>query len=206
VQILPSLEPVSGELKLDKTSDTVDAVIGNVKKTTVGEANLLGLGTSQRGFELQVGALAYSAAEDTDVNSTTYGTLLWDFRLFPKALIFSRDTGYTQEVNTRTFTFQPIPSTAHIWGVQFTTAVEGYTRAQMIRGVSQNKPVIMSFFGNGTTQAFPFDSARPAASTAKITVWVNGVLNTTVGKTLYGLYFSAAPASGAIITVFYETN
>lgn len=205
VQILPSLEPINGELRLDKTSDVVDAVIGNIKAVVVGETNILGMGTSQRGYENQVGALAYAAAQDTDLTSTTYGSVLWDFRIFPKSFVFARDPGYAQEANERVYTFQPVPTTAHLWGVQFTKAVEGYVRAQMLRGVSQFKPVICGFLGDGSVQAFPFDSARPAASVAKIVVWVDGVLKSSgVTKTLYGLAFTTAPTLGAIVTVFYE--
>jgi hypothetical protein len=205
LQVLPALEAVTGELRTDKTDDTVDAIVGAINKTTVGEANLIGQGTSKRGFENQVGALAYSAAQDTDPNSATFGSNLWDFRIAPKALVFARDTGYQQEANERMYTFQPTFVTAHLWGVQFSAVTEGYTRAQLIRGVSQYKPVICGFVGDGTSVAFPFDSARPAAAAGKVVVWVDGVLKTSgVTASAYGLVFTVAPALAAVITVFYE--
>jgi hypothetical protein len=206
LQILPALEPANGELRIDKTNDIVDAIVGNIKKFTVAEANILGGVTSQRGFENQIGALAYSFAQDADPDSSAFGATLWDFRMFPKATVFQRDTGYSQEVNERMYSFTPAFVTAHLWGTVFTLAIEGFTRAQIIRGVSQYKPVMVSYLGDGATKAFPFDSAKPAQATGKIAVWKNGVLlSTGVTKSVSGLVFAAAPDAADVIVVFYET-
>jgi hypothetical protein len=210
LQVLPALEPVTGELRVDKTNDIVDALVGNVKKVTVGESNVMGQATNQRGFENQVGALAYSAAQDTDPNSTSFGTNLWDWRVMPKVILFTRDTGYQQEANERMYTLSPMYVTAHLWGVQFTASVEGFTRGQLIRGISQYKPCVVGYKGDASAKAFCFDSAKPAASTAKVTVWQNGALVTsgsaTYSPTLYGVVFTTAPAATDVITVLYETS
>lgn len=209
LQVLPALEPANGELQMEKTNDIVDAIAGNVKKFVVGEANLLGSVTGQRGYENQVGALAYSAAQDTDPNSSAFGSNVWDFRLFPKVTVFHRDTGFTQEANQSMYSFTPAYVTSHIWGTAFTVATEGFLRAQIIRGVSQYKPVIVSFLGDGATKGFPFDSQMPPQAAGKVSCWVNGVLQ-TVGATyqasLYGLHFSTAPTANAVIVAFYETT
>ena len=208
LQVLPALEPANGELRLDKTNDIVDAISANIKKFTVAEANILGSITGQRGFENQVGALAYAFAQDTDPDSSQFGSSVWDFRIFPKATVFVRDTGYTQEVNERTYSFTPAYCVQHIWGKTFTTAVEGFTRAQIVRGVSQYKPVLVSFLGDGSTMAFPFDDSKLAAAVGKIAVWVNGELKTLTTDyltTVYGVSMKVAPAANAVICVFYET-
>ena len=206
LQVLPALEPANGELRLDKTNDIVDAIAGNVKSFTVGEANLLGSVTGQRGFENQLAALAYSFAQDTDPDSAAFGATTWDFRLFPKATVFQRDTGYGQEANERMYSFTPAYVTAHMWGTAFTTAVEGFARAQIIRGVSQYKPVVVSFLGDGSTLAFPFDSTIPAASADKIAVWKNGVLlSAGIAKSVRGVSFAVAPSANDVVVVFYET-
>lgn len=209
LQVLPALEPANGELRVDKTNDIVDAIVMNVKKFTVAEANILGSITSQRGFENQVAALAYSFAQDTDPDSSAFGSNLWDFRMFPKVTVFQRDTGYTQEINERMYSFVPAYSTAHIWGTTFTVATEGYVRAQIVRGVSQYKPVVVSYLGDGTTKAFPFDSAKPAQAAGKVAIWDNGVLQTqsaAIVATTYGVFFNVAPTAGHTIVVFYETT
>ena len=208
LQVLPALEPANGELRLDKTNDIVDAIAANVKKFTVAEANLLGSITGQRGFENQVGALAYSFGQDTDPDSSQFGSTVWDFRIFPKATVFQRDTGYTQEINERMYSFTPAYCTKHIWGKAFTVAVEGFVRAQIVRGVSQYKPNLVSFLGDGATLAFPFDSAKPAAAVGKVAVWVNGTLKTVTTDYLVstgGIGMKVAPAANEVICVFYES-
>ena len=205
LQVLPALEPANGELHVDKTNDVVDAIAGNVKPFQVGEMNLEGVSTSQRGYENQVGAIAYSFAEDTDPDSSHFGSTIWDLRIFPKATVFQRDSGYGQDVNERVYSFTPGYVTTHLWGTAFTMAVEGFTRAQIIRGVSQYKPTVVSFLGDGASKAFPFDSAVPAILASKVIVWVNGVLQSTgILSTVNGVGFNVAPASGAVIVVFYE--
>ena len=205
LQVLPALEPANGELHVDKTNDPVDAITGAVKAFVVGEANLEGASTSQRGFENQVGALAYSFAQDTDPDSLHFGATVWDFRIFPIATVFQRDTGYGQDVNERVYSFTPSYVTTHLWGTKFTLAVEGFVRAQIIRGVSQYKPMVVSFLGDGVTKAFPFDSAVPSQTAGKVVTWVNGVLQlTAILATVNGVGFNVAPASGAVITIFYE--
>jgi len=207
LQVLPPQEALSGELTVDKTSDIVDAVVSNVLQFDIGEMKLMGQSTSKRGFENQVGALAYSAAQNADPNSSTFGKAEWDFRVMPKAFLYTRDTGYQQQANTRMYTVSPQYVTSHLWGPQFTCATEGFTRAQLIRGVSEYKPAICGFLADGTTQSFPFDAAKPAQSTAKITVWVDGVITTAgITKTVYGIIFATAPTSAKVITVLYETS
>ena len=207
LQILPALEAASGELRLDKTNDIVDALAGNVEKFTIGEANLLGQVTSQRGFENQIGALAYSFGQDTDPDSSNFGSTVWDFRMFPKATVFGREPGYTQEINERMYSFTPAYVTKHMWGTTFSKTTEGFVRAQVIRGVSQYKPVLVSFLGDGVTKAFPFDTAVPAQATGKIAVWDNGALQSSgVTKSTAGVVFGTAPTDAHVITVFYETE
>ena len=207
LQVLPPTEPLSGELNVDKTNDIVDAIVSNVKKMTIGEANFMGQSTNQRGYENQVGLLAFSAAQDTDPNSTTFGTNYWDFRIMPKAILFTRDSGYGQEANMRVYNVSPMYTTSHLWGVQYTKAVEGFTRGQLERGVSQYKPIVCGFAGDGSTVAFPFDSANPAYSAAKVTVWKNGtVVSAGITKSLSGVVFTVAPIVTDVISVFYETS
>lgn len=206
LQILPPTEPVNGEIRIDKTNDTIDSVVGDVNRVTIGEFHIMGQSTNKRGFENQVGLMAYSAAQDTDPGSTTFGKQEWDFRIMPKATVYQRDTGYQQEANERMYTVAPAYCTAHIWGTQFTIGVDGYTIGQLLRGLCEFKPVIVGFIGDGSTVSFPFDIAKTAYTVAKVNVWVNGVLTTTgLTKSTSGIVFDTAPLVTDIITVFYET-
>lgn len=206
VQVLPPTEVMNGELQIDKTNDTIDSLVSAVKKVTVGETRLFHEATNKRGFENQVCALAYSAAQDVDPDSASFGAQVWDFRIMPRAVVFQRESGYGQEDNVRQYSLTPMFCTAYPWGVAYTEAVEGCVRSQMIRGVSQGKPNLVSYLGDGATLAFPFDSSRPALTTGKITVWVDGVLKTTgISVSTHGVSFAAAPAASSVIVVFYES-
>jgi hypothetical protein len=206
LQVLPPLEAITGELVTDKTNDILDKIAGSTKSYAVGEMNMFGMGTNMRGFEGTLAGLAYAAAQDADPDSANFGQTLWDFRVFPKANVFARDTGYRAEDNERMYTFTPMYTTAYPWGVQYTLATEGFVRAQMIRGVAQYKPTMVSYLGDGSTVAFPFDSAQPAQASTKIVVWKNGVIvSAGVTKSVSGLVFSVAPSLNDVIVALYET-
>jgi hypothetical protein len=220
LQVLPPLETITGELRTDKTNDTIDGILGNINKVVIGEANVQGMGTNKRGYENQVCVVAYAAAQDTDPNSSNFGLNLWDFRMMPRTVLFMRDTGYQQEANERMYTVVPTFTTSYPWQTQFANASEGYVRGQMVRGVSQYKPVICSFLGDGSSKVFPFDSNKPLASGSnKIDgVWVNGSsqasptaytgysITQTNGSRGDGIVLVAAPTAGQIVTVMYETT
>jgi hypothetical protein len=206
VQVLPATEVMSGELQIDKTNDIVDAMAsGGAKLVTVEEANLFHEATNLRGFEGQLAAIAYSAALDADPDSVNFGSALFDFRIIPKATVFMRESGYSADDNVRLYSFVPMIVTAYPWQVQYTTAVEGVTRSQMIRGNGYGKPTMVTFLGDGSTLAFPFDSAQPAKTATKIAVWDNNTLKSSGIQTFTnGVSFAVAPVLGHVITVFYE--
>lgn len=208
-QVLPPTEALNGEMHLDKKSEIIDALIGGYNYLTVGEALVSGMATSQRGFEPGVGALAYAAAIDDDLASPNYGMLEWDGRIFPKANIFARESGYGQEANERVYSFTPMIVASHIWGIQYSAAVEGFVTAEFEPILGVNKPVICSWIGNGSVKAFPFDSLKPAKATTKVNIVTkNSVLAApTTDYVAYtsGLIFTTAPAALSVIVCYYET-
>jgi hypothetical protein len=208
LQVLPPTEVMSGELQIDKTNDIVDSIISGAKLVQIEESNLLHEGTNLRGFESQVAAIAYSASLDADLDSASFGSPEFDYRIFPKAVIFLRESGYGAEDNVRVYTFAPMFCTAYPWQIQYTIAVEGITRSQAIRGNGYGRPTMVTFLADGVTMGFPFDSAQPAKTATKIACYDNNTLK-VVGGTFqasqYGVSFNVAPTSGHVITVFYES-
>jgi hypothetical protein len=204
--LLPPDAPMTAELTVSKTSDAADALISRLISFTVGEAKLFGAGTDQRGNEEQMAVLVYRQTLDTTPGSTTFGKRLWEFRIFPKALLFSRENSFDENPEERVYTVLPQFVNAHLWGTAFVLGTEGFTQAQMLRGVSEYKPAIVAFNGDNTTTDFLFPTTAPAQATAKITVWVNGTVTTTgLTKAVDKLTFTAAPAANAKIVAFYET-
>ena len=210
VDTLPATEPLSGELQVGKTNDTVDAILTDDLNFTIGEAELFGIGTENRGDENQVGMLAYRQTVDTDPTSGNYGARRWEFRLFPKVIVIPRDTGIDESPEARIYTVLPQFVTAHIWGVALSTGVEGFLQAQGFRGISEFKPKLVQWEdpapgGGPVALAFPGDS--PAQATAKIKVWVDGVL--TVPDTLATTqveFTTGVITTGAVVVAFYEVE
>lgn len=203
---LPPTEPISGELRTSKVNDVVDAIIGDDKSVTVGEAKLFPEGTDQRGNENQVIMLAYRQTLDTDPDSANFGARRWEFRLIPRALLIARDGPLDENPEERLYAVRPQFATKYPWGVAFATTTEGCTRAQMFRGISQYKPKLIAFKGDNATVAFAFPTAAPAADVAKVQVWVNGSPVTPSTVTVTNFTLASTPSTDANVVVFYEVS
>jgi len=205
IDVLPPIEALTAELHTSKIDDPVEELLTGQKKFSVGEAALFGIATDKRGYENQVGVLAYRQAQDTDPASATFGTRVWEFRIMPRAILYARDTGFTDQVEDHVYTVIPAKSGAHLWGTQFSASVEGFSQAQMVRGVCRGKPKLVAFLADGTEDEFTFPAAAQARSTESIAVWNNGSAVTSgITKAVTGVTFTAAPTAGAVIVIFYE--
>lgn len=206
LDVLPPTEPISGELNAGKANDVVDAVLTPVKSATVGEAKIFAIGHDQRGNENQVAILAYRQTLEADPSDANYGKRLWEFRLLPKCFVIPREGSLDDNPEARTYAVRPQLATKHVWGAALSASTEGVTMAQAFRGVSEFKPKIVAFKGNNTATQFSLPTGSPATSTAKMSVWSNGTLQTSGVTTLttQSVSFTTAPTTGAMVVVFYE--
>lgn len=205
IDMLPPTEGISGELRTGKLDDVVDTLLTGQVSFTVGEAKLFGIGTDKRGYEAQVGMLAYRQAQDTKPGSATFGQRVWDFRIMPRVVLFTRESGYADTPEEHVYTVVPMKCGAHLWGTAFATLTEGFTQGQMLRGVTNGKPKIVSWLADGTEDEFLFPTDAPASATGTITVWKNGTL-VSAGMTpsTTKLTFSSVPALNDKLVAFYE--
>jgi hypothetical protein len=208
---LPPTEAITGELRTAKINNVVDSQIsGGVNEVTIGEAKFFGIGTNLRGQESQQIILAYSQATDTDPSSANFGKRQWFGRLFPKALLTQREPTQDENPVDVPYSVHPQFVTQYPWGVTFTSATEGYCRAQYVRVHTEFKPKLVAFDGDGAETTFAFPSNTPAVSTSKIDgVWVDGVVKevtTDYTPLTTAVVFTTAPGSTAKIQVFYEEN
>ncbi len=203
--VLPALEGMTAELRVGRINDDLDAAVSGLSAFVVGEANLmLGGVTDQSGFEPTVGLLAYRQALDEG------GNRVWDARIFPRVTIAKREGGFDDNPEERAYTVTPALVTEHLWGTAFAEGVEGAAQGQVIRGVFQYKPKVVAWLGDNAEDTFLFPAAAPAAATAKVTVWIDGVL-TTANLTVLttSITFTTTPAiptTDALIVALYETN
>lgn len=206
--VLPPDTPISGELRTGKVNDTVDDIITDDIVTEIGDMSFFGFGTDNRGDENQVAVLAYRQTLDTNPGSSDFGKRRWEGRLYPKLYLIPRESGFEDTPEERAYTLRPLFCTKHLWGVAFSGDVEGFTRAQGLRLISEYKPKIVGFMGNAADVAFLFPTAYPAQNADKVTTWVLGV-ETAAGEctaTSVGITFSSAnvPTATDYIVVLYE--
>lgn len=208
LDVLPPTEPITGEMVGGKINDTIDALLSDDKSALVGDgaAYIFPFGSDSRGDENVMGVLCYRQSIDTDPTSSTFGDRRWEFRLFPKAFIITREGGLTPDPEERTYTVRPQFITTHLWGTSLSTSTEGCEQAQGFRGIATYKPRIATWIGDTTVTEFDFNTAFPAADTASIAAWVDGVLDTTATKKTDGVEFASAPDTDAMVVVFYEHN
>lgn len=205
---LPSQEPMSGELRSGKQSDTLDAALTGVNAATVGESSLFPLGTNQRGNENQVAIIAYRQALDTDDASVTYGKRLWQIRLFPKCQLLPRESGFDENPEDRSYTIRPQFVTSYPWGIALQDSVEGATRAQGFRGVAEFKPKIAAYQTNNTVTQFTLPVAAQSVNKIKVyqvTTQGTGSVSTPTTSTTSTISYTTAPTTGTLI-VWYETE
>lgn len=206
---LPPTEGISGTITVAKTNDTIDALLTDDKSFTVGEAKLFGEGTSNKGLENDVIVLCYRQARDTDPASSNFGERVWESKIIPKCAIIPKSEGLAENVGTsKSYTLRPGFSTRHAWGTAFASGTEGFTRAQMVRAVTQNPPAFVAWEADGSETDFAFDTDYPSTDVDKIHgVWVDGTLKTvTTDYDVYttGIEFTTAPTDGENIFCFYE--
>lgn len=207
LDVLPPTEPISGELTVGKVNDVVDALLSDDASFTVGEAKMFPVGSNNRGDENLMAVLCYRQTLDTDPSSSNFGSRRWEFRLFPKCFVISREGGLTPEPESRTYTIRPQFVKNHLWGTALSTSTEGATQVQGFRGVSEYKPRLVSFLGDNAETQFVFETTYPAQSTDKIAVYVNGVLQTAdITLATTQVEFTTAPTTSANVDIFYEHN
>lgn len=207
LDVLPPTEPITGEMVAGKINDTIDALLSDDASFTVGEAKMFPFGSDNRGDENLMGILCYRQTIDTDPTSSNFGDRRWEFRIFPKCFVISREGGLTPDPEERTYTVRPQYITSHLWGTTLSTSTEGAAQAQGFRGVAEYKPRVVGFKANNSETQFVLETAYPAYSTDKIAVWVNGVLTTTnITKSTTQVEFTTAPTTDAMVVIWYEHN
>ncbi len=198
VDYLPAVEAISAELTTSQEDQTAYALLTGTSKVTVGESTLVGLGTSQQGFEPQVGLLLYQQSLDET------GTRNWRYVLIPKATVYPHPGGMNENPSEHRFIVSPAVVSKHLWETAFSSGVEGFTEAQALVGAARYKPLMDSWVAATATTTFTLSTT--AADTAKMAVWVEGAAQTAgdVTKGTTQVQFVTAPGNNKRVMCFYE--
>lgn len=199
IDYLPPTEGMSGELVAARMDMDIYALLTGTNVLTVGEAKSVGFSTDKQGSEPQVGLMMYQQALDDN------GERVWRSFIFPRATVYPRPNGMNPNPSENRFVISPAVVTKHLWETAFASTAEGYIRSQGMEIHTKYKPKLISFLGDNSNTAFALPET--GADTAKMVVWVDGVLQTTqVTKATTEVSFGAAPTTGARIVAFYEFN
>lgn len=200
IDYLPPTEGASAELRVAANDIPVNAVLSSVTAFQSGEREMMAWNSDEQGNEPNLGLLLYQQSLDSATKVRRYR-----FHLIPSARIITSPGSMDENPAEERYMVAPNPTTKHLWGTAFASGTEGVTEASIVEGQSENRPCIVGFEGNASTVEFLFPTDKQATATAKIVVWVDGVLQSS-GITLAtdGVTFDVAPASAAVIVVFYE--
>ena len=207
-QTLPPDRPITGTMSIDSINDALDALLTGKVARTIGEANLMGIGTDKKGEEIDVVLLAFRQARIADLGSSDLGEKVWDSVCLCRTRVVPSQPGMGADTEPVEYSIVPGLTSKYPWGTSFSESADGYTRAQGFRMSTDYKPWIVAWKADGTTVAYTFHANRQAYSTGKIhRVWVNGSLQTVTSDytaATTGVTFVVAPATDAIIVCLYE--
>ena len=201
VDYLPPNEGMDGEIMVSPDNHEVIALLGDILEVSIGEGQFVGLSTSQQGFEPQVGVMMYQQSLDVDA-----GTRRWRSFWFPSCRCIYMPAGMGQDLQDARYKIAPAITTKLPWGLALTELDNGCLTMQGIEMMSEGRPNMCYWEGDGAEDEFLLPLDKPATGVAKIQAYADGaaadalLASTAVDK----LTFTVAPADGVKITCLYE--
>ena len=128
---LPSLEPITGEVRAANLGMGVNAAITNVNTFTAGEMTFMPWGTDQQGSEIDVALMLFQQSLDTTSKLRRYRTII-----IPKARAVPLASGMNENPNEQRYQIVSNPTTKHLWGTTMAVETEGATEAAFIEGMA----------------------------------------------------------------------
>lgn len=211
VDSLPATEAITGTLTTGVIDlDLREDITGDLVRTD-GERKFSLIGSSNQGNEVQVAMLIYQQALQVLPGGTTDGLRRWSWLILPKVLLIPQEHSFGGTEFTKTYTVRPQFTNAYPWGIAFSSASEGATRSQGIKGIAEYKPAINTWTGNATLTTFNLDTNYAAATTAKVKVFVyddSGASSSddtsSATITVSTVQPSSTPAASDVVVAFYE--
>lgn len=204
LDFLPPTESMSGALRIARHEQAINATLTGVTHFTLGDMKAIPWATEMQGYEPDCALFLFQQSLDA-----TTKLRRWRYIMIPKARVIPMLAGMNENASEVVYAIAPSPSTKHIWGTAMAVGTEGVTEATVIEGMSEDRPKIVAYKGDNSAVAFALPTAKPASDTAKVVIWVNGVLQTlttdyTLTTTTVTFEAASTPATDAIITIFYE--
>ena len=198
---LPPIDGMDASVTVSSTEYDLIAALTGVKVQTLGTSKMIQVYSNKQGFEPSVALFFYQQAEDLDT-----GIRRWQSYLFASAKCVFTPASMTDTTSDLTFPVVPAISKNTIFGTALTEASNGTLTSQMGMLMTENKPHICAWKADGVATSFLFDADKPAANatTAYLTVTVDGVVTAPTTTPTTGPTFSPALVSGKTIICCYE--
>lgn len=200
---LPSLEPITGEIRAANLGMALNAKVTNVNTFNVGDMTFMPWGTDQQGSEIDVALVVFQQSLDTSLKLRRYRTII-----APKIRAVPLASGMNENPNEQRYSIVSNPTGKHLWGTTIVNATEGATEAAFIEGMATYRPKVVAWKADGTEDEYLFPTDKPARdyTTPKIAVWDNGTLVAGGDMTLTAtkVTFDTPPTTGHIIVALYE--
>lgn len=208
VDFLPATELATAEIAVAKVNYVLDALLSAVNFAAIGasgEGKGVLRSTDKKGSEPQVGFLITQQALGAQKGGSDNGARRWRNIVIPRATLVPLAPGMGDSPIDMRYQINMAVVSKHLWGLAFTTSIEGATEGQYFDYESEGKANIANFLGDASTVAFNFHASRQATATGKIIVYVNGAEVTAgITKATTGVTWAVAPAASADIQIIYE--
>jgi len=174
VDFLPTLEPVSGEIRVAPSLMDLNSTLMNVNKFAVGNAVGMAWQTEDQGTESDVALVMFQQSLDMTTKLRAYRGIM-----IPRARAIPVLAGMNDNPGEVRYQVVASPSTKHIWGVTLATGTEGAAEAAAFETMSLGRPIIVGWKCNNSATVFTFPTDKPAIDVGSVKCWLDGVPVTT---------------------------
>jgi hypothetical protein len=198
---LPPTETASASIAVSADNMALDEILTGNKQVVVGEAETLAVLTSNQGYEPLIALHLWQQSLDTASRLRA-----WRSWLIPRAKAIPMDSGFADKEVDGQYDVMMTPSNTTIFGVNLSTAIDGATDSQLFKAMTAGRPAIGAWLADGYTLDFTFPAGyTPAISTAKVAVYVNGVLKSSgITVVTTKVTFAVAPLANDDVDIFWE--
>lgn len=197
---LPPNTSVRGELRVGYEHQAINAALSNVKKISTGEKTSVPMSTDQQGNEPIISLLLMQQAKDEAKLKR------WRYYMVPRAQAFPMPSSFNENASEIRYQITFNPSSVRLWNEALTVATHGCTEEAYESGMSEGRPNIVMFEGDGVYDVlFTLPVNKPATSTTKMTIHnltTGAAVASGITKTVANITFDSPPAYP--FAVFYE--
>lgn len=198
---LPPNTPVKGELRVGYEHQAINAALTGVSVIATGEKTSIPMSTDQQGTEPIVALLLMQQAKDEAKLKR------WRYYMVPRAQAIPMPSSFSEAATEQRYAITFNPSAVRLWNDPYTVVAHGCTEAAFESGMSEGRPNVVMFEGDGVYDlVFNLPADRPATSTSKMTIHnltSGAAVTSNITKATTRVTFTSTPPAYPF-AVFYE--